>query len=283
MTEYDYSPDAYERYMQTQHRIAQWVDQTEEHRPEFDENGEPHRRPSRLQRPSNRQQSHSMYQPRRRRGSSSSSSSSSSEPYSNSPISPGPMPVPTFQSMYVQPQTTPPMTTIYPPQHPDSRHHSSSHHHRSPKYIMTPPTSPPAQAYPYPYGTTTGPGQVLSPGGYVYPTKHGAASVGSPSFYQPPAQGYHPQSSYFPPQTQAPRTAPYGGFYGQSQALPLASPPAQYPQNAAYPPTIYPVTTYGVPGQQQQLTQKPVFFQRVFGGGSGSGRKKGRKSSRRSH
>ena len=35
MTEYDYSPEAYERYLNTQRRIADWVDQTEDCRPQF--------------------------------------------------------------------------------------------------------------------------------------------------------------------------------------------------------------------------------------------------------
>lgn len=35
MTEYDYSPEAYERYLQTQRRIANWVDKTEGCRPQF--------------------------------------------------------------------------------------------------------------------------------------------------------------------------------------------------------------------------------------------------------
>ncbi|KAG5637605.1 hypothetical protein H0H81_003997 [Sphagnurus paluster] len=35
MTEYDFSPGAYERYLATQRRIANWVDHTEGHRPEF--------------------------------------------------------------------------------------------------------------------------------------------------------------------------------------------------------------------------------------------------------
>lgn len=33
MTEYDYSPDAYERYLATQQRIARWVDNTSRYRP----------------------------------------------------------------------------------------------------------------------------------------------------------------------------------------------------------------------------------------------------------
>lgn len=35
MTEYDYSPEAYERALATQNRIAKWVDTTERHRDEF--------------------------------------------------------------------------------------------------------------------------------------------------------------------------------------------------------------------------------------------------------
>ncbi|KAF8971363.1 hypothetical protein BDZ97DRAFT_1236515 [Flammula alnicola] len=36
MTEYDYSPEAYERHLATQNRIANWVDTTEQHRPQFE-------------------------------------------------------------------------------------------------------------------------------------------------------------------------------------------------------------------------------------------------------
>ncbi|KAF8736551.1 hypothetical protein AX14_014385 [Amanita brunnescens Koide BX004] len=35
MTEYDYSPEAYDRYLATQRRISHWVDNTELHRAEF--------------------------------------------------------------------------------------------------------------------------------------------------------------------------------------------------------------------------------------------------------
>lgn len=56
MTEYDYSPGAYERYLETQQRIARWVDETEGHRPEFKLEGN---RPS-SQGHTRRGQSHSM-------------------------------------------------------------------------------------------------------------------------------------------------------------------------------------------------------------------------------
>lgn len=41
MTEYDYSPEAYERYLATQARIARWVDNTEQHAHEFRAPGVP--------------------------------------------------------------------------------------------------------------------------------------------------------------------------------------------------------------------------------------------------
>ncbi|KAG5651955.1 hypothetical protein H0H81_006805 [Sphagnurus paluster] len=35
MTEYDFSPEAYQAHLANMHRISKWVDRTEEHRPEF--------------------------------------------------------------------------------------------------------------------------------------------------------------------------------------------------------------------------------------------------------
>lgn len=36
MTEYDYSPEAYERFIATQNRVAHWIDHTEQHRREYE-------------------------------------------------------------------------------------------------------------------------------------------------------------------------------------------------------------------------------------------------------
>lgn len=36
MTEYDFSPEAYDRYIQTQNRVANWVNHTEQHRQVFE-------------------------------------------------------------------------------------------------------------------------------------------------------------------------------------------------------------------------------------------------------
>ncbi|KAG5642382.1 hypothetical protein DXG03_002940 [Asterophora parasitica] len=257
MTEYDYSPEGYERYMQTQNRIANWVNQTEQHRPEFRKEG----KPSFFQRLTHRRRSHSVQEPL----------------YSKSPRSPGPMPIPSFQAMYPQVQAAPPK----PSKHSSSRRRSSSHHQssRRPVYVTSPPTSPPVNPYAYPYGTTMTPGQVVSPGAYVYPTQPGYSAVSTPAYMQPSGSYFpqpQPQTSYpFPTTYAQPRisqTAPptIYGQYSQGQ-----TPPAQYPQMAAYPPAIYPLTTYA---PQQQLPEKPVFYQRIF---SGSGSGKGKKSSRR--
>lgn len=36
MTEYDFSPEAYERYLATQNRIVKWVEQIDQHKAEFE-------------------------------------------------------------------------------------------------------------------------------------------------------------------------------------------------------------------------------------------------------
>lgn len=319
MTEYDYSPEAYDRYMRTQQRIAKWVDQTEEYRPHF---GAPEQRgqPSLLQRLGHKRQNHSMREERPR----SSSSSSSSESYSKSAGSPGPMPTSALP-MYLQQPT-------HNPHHSSSRHHSSSHHHHrsGPSYVVTSPATSPG--YPYPYVQA---GQAVSPGPYGLTTA-GTTAVAvsppllrfpitanrlfgqSPSYYPPSVAGYYPQTAYpFPqtayPQTQTqttypqtqpqttytqaqPQTAPATGaysFYAPAPQQPLSAPaqgsfsqPQTQYSAVGYPPTIYPVTAapgYAVqPLQSPPLpqNQKSVFYQRIFSG-SGSGSRK--KSSRRSH
>ncbi|KAG5653394.1 hypothetical protein H0H81_000781 [Sphagnurus paluster] len=272
MTEYDYSPEGYERYLQTQNRIAQWVNQTEEHRREFTPEGEPHSRPSLFQRLTRRRRSHSGHGHRRRRNSTSSSSSSSAslpEPYPDSPRSPGPMPILTPQPIYPQPQTAPLISPYFHPKVSGARHHHSASHHVLPQYT-TVPNSAPAQTYPYPYGNAGAPQQIITTGTYIYPTK---PSVG-------PRQTAYP----YPVSRTAP-TTPYP--YYPSQTQPLTSPPVQYPNTSAYPPTIYPLTPYGTGIQpvQQQRAPKPIFTQKFFGlSGSGSSKnKKDKKSSRKGH
>ncbi|KAG6908912.1 hypothetical protein DXG01_002793 [Tephrocybe rancida] len=103
----------------------------------------------------------------------------------------------------------------------------------------------------------------------------------SSSYYQSP-QGYFPPNTTYPAaQAYAPQRPPLQhsvqtAYYGQNPgAQPLVSPPAQYPNSAAYPPAIYPLTAYGGQ-QQQQVPPKPVFYQRIFSGNR-SGSKAGKR------
>lgn len=97
MTEYDYSPEAYERYLSTQRRIASWVDRTETCRPQFANALAPpseylpgHEPDSRSKRPGRRLQ---RRQSQHFRSRSPSVDSSSSEEYGYRPNLPGPMPM----------------------------------------------------------------------------------------------------------------------------------------------------------------------------------------------
>ncbi|KAG6830484.1 hypothetical protein H0H92_000491 [Tricholoma furcatifolium] len=286
MTEYDYSPDAYERYISNQQRVANWVDRTEEHRPEFErEGGSGPSKFSFFKRFARRRDSQDDRRRHRSTSPASSTSSASIAPYSTLPHAPGPTP---FAPRAIErPRTTPPYL-MQPEQRPShSRHHSSSHHHR-PVYLASPPISPPVQGYLYPYGTATTPGQP-----YAYPSQSGISTAGSPPYYQPATTSYFPQNTGYQMPTQYPTAAPYSTrpplhhtphtapattyqYYPQTHvpAQPLASPPAQYPQTAAYPPpAVYPLTPYGP--QQPPVPHKPVFYQRIFSG-SGSGSKRGK-------
>lgn len=286
MTEYDFSPDAWERHLQTQHRIAEWVDQTEQYRPEFGPEAVQHTRPDFFQRSSHRRRSHSYHAPRRRRSLSVSSSSSSdaSEIHTQSSQSPGSMPAALYQSMYTLPEST-----IQPAPYRSKHRHSSRRH--IPVYLASQPTSP-QQPYLYPYGTTLNSGQMISPGSY---SQTGTSSVNTSPYSQPQTSS----SPYYPTSTQSyspPYSPPYPQYQSSStpQAVP-GGPPTYYfgqqtqplqftsgtstffPQTAAYPPTIYPLNpSYGM--KQERIQQKPVFYQRIF---SGSGSTRGRKS--RSH
>jgi hypothetical protein len=119
--------------MHTQQRTATWVDQTEEHRPEFGSaitssslQGTP---PMLQPRPLHRRGNHSMHERRRPSFSSSSDSSSSSSTSSSDWKVPAPMPA--FQPRYLQhPVADPLQSNIYhrsDPQHQSSHSHSSSY------------------------------------------------------------------------------------------------------------------------------------------------------------
>jgi hypothetical protein len=144
MTEYDFSPEAYERYVHTQERIAHWVDETEEHRPQFGSATTPSSAqgtpPMFQPRPLHRRRNHSMHERHPSFSSSSDSSSSSSTNSSDYARQPPPH-MPAFQPMYLQ----------HPVADPYSNHYRQSSHGQSP-----PRASAYATAAPQIYGNHNG-------------------------------------------------------------------------------------------------------------------------------
>lgn len=285
MTEYDFSPEAYERYIHTQQRIATWVDQTEEHRPEFgtaigtpsSHQGTP---PMLHPMPLYERGNHSTYERRRPSFSSSSDSSSSSSTGSSDylPKASAPMPA---QPMYLQ-------HAVANPLHSNRPHHSNPQRHhygRQSSHVRSVPRSfSRGAAAPTIYGHNNG--HVLTA------QLKGMSLVASPQspYYQPTPTG---KSGYSFQQTIYPQTVPAGGAFHpplrsrpplQSiYSAPVVIRSSSNPQHAAVPerpypgpPTVYPLTTYG---PRQSTMQPPVFYQRVYR--NGSTRRKG--SGRRSH
>jgi hypothetical protein len=123
MTEYDFSPQAYERHLANMQRISRWVAQTEHHRSQFANAAalttpasmESAQKASFTRRPPPPPLNLSPYPAPPY---SASSSSSSEFGYANGPRSPGPMP----PSMYRRPPTTAYAPRASPPHTP----HSSS-------------------------------------------------------------------------------------------------------------------------------------------------------------
>jgi hypothetical protein len=168
MTEYDFSPEAYQRHVANMQRISRWVDQTEHNRSRFADAAalttphpmeNPHRRESPQRRPPPLHlpppgQSYPYPIP----PPSIYSSSSEDFVYSGGPRSPGPMPM----SMYQQPPVPAhgPMMSPHTPRtlsSPNSslRSHMFSHGHG---YLM--PTPPPFNPY-----SAMAPGYVIVPQG----------------------------------------------------------------------------------------------------------------------
>lgn len=156
MTEYDFSPEAFERYMHTQRRIAHWVDETEEHRPQFGSAITPslhESTPPDLQRSLPEWGSRPTHARRPSFSSSSESSSSSTESSEYSGRLPTRMQA--FQPMYLQHPVVDPL---------QSNHHlrSDSHRHqvdRRSSHDRSPPRSSyVAAAAPQIYRHTSGRG-----------------------------------------------------------------------------------------------------------------------------
>jgi len=173
MTEYDYSPEGYERYLATQRRIANWVNQTEHHRPQFG--------PTTQSVADTRTKHHRHYHR------PPPSDSGSDDSYAAGPGYPGPMPGPMPGLMPLHSPPPPPMyphqpiyqpmvpplpspgytfPPIYPDHHRSSRSHRRSHsrspRHPSAFHFTSPPTSPI-----YPHGYPPPPMLGYPPQGFV--------------------------------------------------------------------------------------------------------------------
>lgn len=249
MTEYDFSPEAYDHHLRTQARIARWVDQTETYRDDFgneacqlvDPKWAQHRRaePGYDGRPS-------PY-----RSLNGSPSTSSDDAYARHPLSPGPMPVMGLPAQLPVHQPE--------PRRPKTHRHQTSYSTQQPIYLQSPPTSPPVPGYGYGYNSMTG--QVTSPG------NTSQATAGS----------YFPQGIYAVPQDpghRGPYTAPASTYpiYAPNTENPMQPSSTQYPYSS--PPTIYPLTSSGAApyngsnyyfsSAKQDQTAKPVFYQKIF-------------------
>lgn len=188
MTEYDYSPEAYERYLSTQRRIANWVDRTEDCRPQFANALAPppgympggrdrEESDSRAKRPGRRlQRRHSQHFRRSRSPSTESSSSSGSEDYEFVPrptsnqirSAPGltghfpahQLPWNQLPQPMVSPQRTMPPSYYGAPSYQEVKRKSRPSHlpiqpprqyyHAPPMVYASPPVSPGVYGYPPP-------------------------------------------------------------------------------------------------------------------------------------
>lgn len=163
MTEYDFSPEAYQHHLANMHGISKWVDDTEHHRSEFADaaaltargsmesshtRGGFQRRPPLHLPPTG----HSYSHPFPPYSATSSSSSFEGFVYGNGPRSPGPMPTSMYRQSPFGPRSPP--YTSYP-------HNSST---RSSMFSYGPPSPyfipPPPPLVPYPAMT---PGYIVVP------------------------------------------------------------------------------------------------------------------------
>ena len=168
MTEYDYSPEAYERYLSTQRRITNWVDNTEQHRAEFrtgnditpsvaptvydDDIDSCKRRPASHDgpvRPGHRRHASSNY-----------------PPYGHIPHYATPPPLPYYPylphnsaglslpgPMPMRPIVPPPpqVMLVSPPRSRESQKSRKSHRTSTATYVLGPSSATPYYQYPYPY------------------------------------------------------------------------------------------------------------------------------------
>ena len=172
MTEYDYSPEAFDRFTATQDRIAKWLDNTEQHAPEFQS---PFDQPT----PTDAQTTPPPLQQQPRHP-SYPTISRHLPPSSGHTLQPEqsryqPAPPPPSRHMHHSHSHSP--TRFYAPapirthtsSHPNSSHHSHSHsHRRSSTYIIPTPsqgyTAPgPGHGYTYPHAQALNPSYIIMP------------------------------------------------------------------------------------------------------------------------
>ncbi|KAF8890521.1 hypothetical protein CPB84DRAFT_1397293 [Gymnopilus junonius] len=307
MTEYDYSPDAMEKYLTKQARIADWVDDTNHHEPAnpfVPLVGE--RAPS---------ETYPAY-PQHHQPTPQYS-------YGYSQPQPQPQPQPAY---YTTPQGV--ISPTYAssskrPHHHHHHHHNGSHHTSGSKslrpspqtasaalpmskgliYAPTPQRSmstPPYMAMPSAQGMMV-PVAMTSPNAYIaYPAQQKQLYqpfVSPPLVQQPQVQGYPfsyvasppamaPAPSYSSARSHHSQAQAHSHSYSQSQSSPLQSPPnGQIYQSPPYQPTVVPINGgsggYIVvpPGRSIQVLTQPASYassdfelvQRPSGSESGSG------------
>lgn len=160
MTEYDYSPEAYERFIATQRRISHWVDNTERHRAEFSTGIEvtppvpptvyaddPLRRRTASHdapaRPGHRKYSSANYPAH---GHIPHYATPPLIPHHHHPGLPGPMP-----TRHIVPPP-PQVMLVSPPQSRESQKSRKSHRTSTTTYVVgPPPLASPYYQFPYPY------------------------------------------------------------------------------------------------------------------------------------
>ncbi|KAJ3977030.1 hypothetical protein EV361DRAFT_146291 [Lentinula raphanica] len=245
MTEYDYSPAAYQRYMDTQNRIARWVDNTEAHHQAFREPFGPRSDIGEddLDGISDAEEAipsgasaGGWYEDKRRAGGRKNVAPPPppifyhSQPAAPAPMYPGALASAPVgynypnqgQGGYTSPSTTPQIIIQTIPKHRSHRHHdskrSSSSESRKAKskprlYVLPSPGSvapmPPMQMQSPSYGY---PGAHPPPGSYNYP--HSAGPYGANPAYVPPPPPFSPPVSGHSMISPSPSPAPY---YSQPQ------------------------------------------------------------------
>ncbi|KAF5375809.1 hypothetical protein D9757_011190 [Collybiopsis confluens] len=236
MTEYDYSPEAYRRYMESQDRISRWVDNTEAHhhsfrvpygpRSDFGQDDLDGMSEADEALPSGASAG-GWYESKRRTGGRHTAAPAPPPLFYPQPHVPTPMysaPMASAPAGYSYPYTAPQAYMSSPasppriiiqsiPNHRSHRHRSSrrssSSSSKTKTYILPPPGSagPPMMQISSSYGP---PGVQPPPGTYSYPNSalpytsglpypnHTYSPIGSPSMMGPPP----PPPPYYPAQPQ---------------------------------------------------------------------------------